>query len=673
MSDKEIPDTNPFLSSPDYQAEYRDMLAEQNINELRAIARERGIAIHGNRKEPIVEALASRFGSLHSVRAEIALLGTQPDANDLFSILTYLHLTLPPGYGLSAESIADLLVEKRWAKNGSAVRVQLKKLNRRGLLLSFSHRKVIYWILPQAVRTCLPRRPDLVPACPTDKSGQLQVHKRPSAHSSQMLYTIWEHIAQHHPKRRAPPPRQPIEDEWPQLKEWNHLASEIQDQTSYGTPRGRQTYSSALSKHPLTIPVPAYRLCDIDHELLGQLLPKGSAELQPLAAHASGQTGAGQARNVNEEIDFCYTLLAELDALSGGPGEPILAHKERFQQFLKLAPSEQARTVLRTWTVGATWSEMEIVLRSSDDLRLRRNPAYASYKPSHLYLEWRAGRQAVLRLLSVLEEDRWFSVKGFLKTVYEFAPKLLHTHSDRAVWWIESLKTKKQFGATFDDWQQSCGRFITAILTGPLFWLGAVVLGYANEATADGREPEAFKLTPIGSLVLGQRSTAAESEYQTARGAVVDIREDMTIDILPSHAPAQLHDLLHLIGDLVQATPERFVYRITADGVQEALEQGQTVESIAAALGQLSGSDVPTSWLDRMHTWSENHGKFHVYDDIAVVELADDYALVELLANTSLCDAIVFQFSPRLLAIRPETVDALVQEMEKRGYTPRVE
>jgi hypothetical protein len=47
--------------------------------------------------------------------------------------------------------------------------------------------------------------------------------------------------------------------------------------------------------------------------------------------------------------------------------------------------------------------------------------------------------------------------------------------------------------------------------------------------------------------------------------------------------------------------------------------------------------------------------------------------LQELLATTALQDYLVYQFSPRLVAIQPDAVDILVQEMEQRGYTPRVE
>ena len=59
-------------------------------------------------------------------------------------------------------------------------------------------------------------------------------------------------------------------------------------------------------------------------------------------------------------------------------------------------------------------------------------------------------------------------------------------------------------------------------------------------------------------------------------------------------------------------------------------------------------------------------------ENMTVLELADDLALREVLANTDLKDHIVHQFSPRLVVIEDSAVDKLVEELVKKGYTPRV-
>jgi hypothetical protein len=56
---------------------------------------------------------------------------------------------------------------------------------------------------------------------------------------------------------------------------------------------------------------------------------------------------------------------------------------------------------------------------------------------------------------------------------------------------------------------------------------------------------------------------------------------------------------------------------------------------------------------------------------VAVIELADDYALSELLASTSLAKHLLYRFSPRLIAVRAEGVDELRTDLIRKGYTPK--
>ena len=158
-----------------------------------------------------------------------------------------------------------------------------------------------------------------------------------------------------------------------------------------------------------------------------------------------------------------------------------------------------------------------------------------------------------------------------------------------------------------------------------------------------------------------------------ADAGALELNDDMTVKVIPGLAPAQLHALLHLLGELETTSPQQFIYRITAEGVLLALEQGQTIDRLLAALQHWCNQRLPPKWKDRMHTWSQNYGKLHIYDDISLIELADDYALQEILSNTSLREHLIHQFSSRLVAIHADAIDDLVQEMEKRGYTPYVE
>jgi hypothetical protein len=621
-----------FDLAPDFGAEYSEMLAYQTINQLRTIAKKRGIAVHGTRKDRIVEELASQLSDLDAVRAQIDSFDDTRKR-----LLSCLHLILTPGYGLDSGSIVDELFKRHKDTSRSLLHSHIVDLSQRGLLLTFKQRNLVYCSLPQAVRACLPPRTDLVAAYPAKQIAQLRVRETRASTSLQALYDVWNYLVEQRPTPHTAPARQPIEDQWPQLEGWNHLPGEIQELT-----RRRQPYY-ALTYESLTVPAADYGLRCVDRKAIRE------------------HTGRS-----DEEIEFWYALLKGLGAISENPGEPITVREQVFQKLLCVPPSAKMYAILYTWITNQNWSEIDVMLRTSQNIRLRRNLRYTTYKPSDMYQEWHTGRQTFIRFLSTLDQDRWLSINGFLKTIFEIAPNIIHIHADPAVWWFESLKTKKQFGTTFEDWEQSYGQFVLATLQGPLAWLGAISLGYKEGKL------EAFKLTSVGSFALGRRTTLAENKQPVPPSNVVEMQDDLSIAFDPSRVPAQLHDLLHSIGTLEEATPEQFVYRITADGVLIALERGRTVENLLASLRRWCGTDVPDAWKKKLHTWSENYGKLHVYQDITLIELADDYALQELMANTSLRERIIYQFSPRLIAIRPSDIEILVGEMEKQGYTPRI-
>ena len=623
----------PFSQMSDFRDEYRELLGQQSINELRALARRRDIEIRGTRKEPIVKELSDRLCNLQENRAQILELGDLGQ-----ELLTYLHLTLGHGYGFTSENIIGNLQRQRPEVSRRTVHAQLVDLTERGLLLTFKQSNLVYYMLPQAVRVCLSSRPDLVPPYPEQELEQIDIRERPAISAIQSLYATWTYVLGKRPRRQDARQREPIEDRWPQLMSWDHLPEEIQEITQ----RRRNPYN--LYNVSMTVPAAPYHLRRADLNALRE-----------------------ESLHSDEESEFGYVLLEGLGAIAAQPGDTIFCRQDVFERILSLPASVQMYAIAYTWINTRAWSEMDLLLRSTDEIRVRRNLMYSSFRPEDLYREWRAGRQTVLRFLSTLPEERWVSLDGFLKTLFEINPDLLHTNTNTATWWIESSRTRKQFGTTIEDWQESVGRFVLAVLEGPLAWLGAVALGYKDDRLVT------FKVTPTGSFVLRRRQTIVETGQQPVPQKAAQLQDDLTVTLVPGQAPAQLHDLLHLIGKLEDATPERFVYHITAEGVLLALEQGQTIESLLERISTWCGADIPATWHERMETWSRNYGKLHLYDEITLIEMADDYALQELKSNTSLRDHVLYEFSPRLVAIHPDAVDALVQEMETRGYMPHVE
>lgn len=687
--------------------EYRRLLSCQKIDELRAAARRWGVRIKGSRKSAIAGQLAAWLSDPNVIRAHIGEL------DDLgLDVLTYLHLTLAPDYGMDADNVVRGMIRQRehahqQAQEGglqpaglrpadasslnstagkeynAAIQGRIATLNQQGLLVPFRQKSATYYSLPTAVRFHLPARPELFGGPHQNAAllkSALTIRETTIGQRVQTLYAIWMAIAGGSPGAGAPlsrqafPPRKQIEDTWVSLKDWNNDPDEIANLEAglFGRRRSGSTRLNSLSIHAvdrsLTVVAPPRRLSDDD------------------LAFVRKQTGRPA-----PEIEFCYVLLEALGTLSGDPGQPVSIHKKAMYRFLRESSMAKVRTLWQAWTTSETWSEMEAVLRAAkpDTVRLRRSMVYPDFRPADLYGEWNVARQAVLRFLALLDEDRWVSIDGFLQAVYTVHPDLLHSRTDSAVWRIESPRTGKQFGTTIEDWLLGHGRFVKAMLQGPLYWLGFIRLGYSS---AESLVPQAFQLTPTGAYALGKRAAFPLEAPQPTRApepehvgdTVCSVTDDLTITLFPGRAPAELYDLVHAVGDLIEAAPDRFVYRLTASRVlswaEAAAHQStvpQTIEMLIAALSQ-GGSEggaqrqVAAPWQRKLRAWGQNYGQLHIYENLTLIELTDEYALQELLVSTSLREHIVHQFSPHLVAIQDDAVDQLVQDMERRGYTPRV-
>lgn len=621
-------DTNLLAGDDLYVKELESLLDHFKIDELREIARQRHVNLTVTRKEEIVEMLAAQLANRELVQIQVAQIDELSRR-----ILTFMHLAAPVGYGTPLAYIQPFGVQ---GQSNEAIRQRVDAMVKQGLLMAFSQKKLAYHVVPQIVRLCLPPVPNAMAPWPKDQAAHLNIKRYDFAMLSQKLYRMWTYLRERHPRRALLPPADPIESQWEHLAGWRHDPNEIAQVRKTG-----QYFF--IQNQTLSVPPAAFHLAEADHQALCRLL-----------------------NATVEEVEFYYALLAQMGAIYGQPGEAIQTERSLIQNLLSMPLDLQLAFVTSAWQATLDWNEMDGILRSVEDIGVRRNATYTTYKQQNLYEEWREGRQTVLRFLSLLQENTWVSVEAFQRTIHEIMPNLVHFMSNSGVWWLESTRKKRQFGAGFEDWLISYGRLVIAALIGPLAWLGAIELGYQ-----EGRLV-AIRLTPAGAFILGRRQTAFAPARPIDIKQAIRFNADLTADVMPGVAPIELYDLLGNIARLENATPQHLSYRLDASGIHRRFEQGDTAQSLLDRLAQLCPVPIPEPWQRRLRAWEANYGQLHLYQDIALIELADEFALQELLACTSLRERIIYQFSNRLLAISPAEIDGLVQEMEKRGYMPRV-
>jgi hypothetical protein len=353
----------------------------------------------------------------------------------------------------------------------------------------------------------------------------------------------------------------------------------------------------------------------------------------------------------------------------------------RMYTWMQLTPQEQSRQLFTLFAGFPTQIELDLARQTgfAASHNARSNPSY----PDFLKMLGMS-RFRLVRLLLLAPGQQWLEVESILRTLHGLQPGWWLEFNSRQkdpynqqIWekvpvWANAGR-KRLNPLVYEDWRKAYGQFYLTILTRTLHWLGVVDVAWRED------QPVAIRLAEFGEFLLNRRPDFALPAPQSGKPALFQ-HPDGTLELDLDLATPDLINLLMRIAVPVtnkvktgSSIPRRLSYQISEQGLSEAFETGWTVEQVIARLQ--SAADQPLSaWLvERMRTIWDHFGRLQIYEDMALIEFADDYCLPELLAGTQLSQILLYTFSPRLIAVRPEAVEKFVADLQAKGYTPRLE
>jgi len=98
-----------------------------------------------------------------------------------------------------------------------------------------------------------------------------------------------------------------------------------------------------------------------------------------------------------------------------------------------------------------------------------------------------------------------------------------------------------------------------------------------------------------------------------------------------------------------------------------------SADDVLAHLTELARSPVPERVQTQWQDWHSRYSQVRWYDNLTLIEFADDYILQELLSQTDLHEHVLFTFGSRLVALRAESADAVARHLVTKGYMPKVD
>ena len=608
--------------------ELRALLDDQSQNQLRAIAQRRGWTISQNKNEMVTQLL-------ENLRAAPAPDAFTPEEEQLLRLENTL-------FGLedapTAQSLNDL-----WKRRAGGDMTRLDKARRglesAGMLFECRSEagQLHYHWSPLLSSDALPHlRPKIV-SLVSAPDARWQIESN-AEYLLEQINTLLDLLAQN-PLPAHSPLRDPQIAQHPYFGAWAHDAQDVQKFTQ---PR----YVNQSITQGIHIPAPAV----IRDETLDGL----TTSLSLSNAEPSARL-------------YALWLAAMLNTAGLADLEPerLVLHARRAQEWHTFAPDAQLRSLWNTWRAGGTF---ELVwLEKFAHIQLQRAPFFAAqFTPHELNQEIGRARRFVVRLLAMLEPQMWYEWDTFAQYVQNLRPDFLHTAFNETHFWLATRDYFKYTAHNASHWDTAYRAFLAAMFQCALLWFGAIEIAY------DAGKFVAFQITPLGAWLLRNEPAElfpAPSPIPFDRNEpLVTWLDEKTFRVRGGAESANVLGAARLIAEPTNA---RLTFQFSTRALARSFERESTPDSIAQKFSD-AGAPLPDAMRTILNALYDNYGRVHLYEQLTIMELADDFIVRELLASTSLRQHILHQFSPRVVVIRDEQVEMFVQELEKKGYTPRV-
>ena len=292
---------------------------------------------------------------------------------------------------------------------------------------------------------------------------------------------------------------------------------------------------------------------------------------------------------------------------------------------------------------------------------LRRTPALQAEG------NWRndplLARRALLTILHGAEASSWYTISDLAALVKAVNPDFQRPDGDYHSWYLRD-ETSSQYLSGFESWDGVEGRLISFLITGPLFWLGAVSLAMAEDGPVSS-----FRLTPYGVAWL-----ANALPRELPRPARLAVNEVFSV-VAPLWLP--LNDRFRLLrftehagGSYDWGASTR--HRITRGSLSRARAAGVKAEAILKFLHRSSGDRVPPRIASALARWSQQGGAVRINRG-AVLRVEDAAILAGLRADPVIAPLLGELLSAQAVLIRETDLPGLLAVLAESGYTVRVD
>lgn len=265
-------------------------------------------------------------------------------------------------------------------------------------------------------------------------------------------------------------------------------------------------------------------------------------------------------------------------------------------------------------------------------------------------------RKAVMHFLSeIVPEQDWWSLDEFIEVIHTTEPDFQRPGGDYDSWYIRNDEGDYLRG--FESWSAVEGALLEYYFLGPMHWLGMVDLA-----------EDAIRLTAYGRAFVGIISWPSPPEPEDK----ITVQDDGTL--LVSRRVSRIDRFqVARFTSWQPVSDEPYVYKLDAQGVSQANQQGITTSQIATFISRALGdAPLPARIKQVLDTWQSGPTTSVTLERVLILRTTAPETLLRILDNPALRRYLGAQLGPMAVIVRADQWQPLREALVEHGIQAEI-
>jgi hypothetical protein len=336
--------------------------------------------------------------------------------------------------------------------------------------------------------------------------------------------------------------------------------------------------------------------------------------------------------DLQEQVPALQKLLSAANILNK-KNEP---QSEAVKKFLEASREDALSMLYTAWTNSQTFDELRMIPSIVCEGEWQNQPQVT--------------REFLLNLIRDIPQNKWWSLPAFLRDIKTKFPDFQRPAGDYDSWFIKRT-SDGQYLRGFAYWDSVDGALVKYVIQ-MLHWLGRANLASPEE----GKESTAFFLP----------SAFNETKDE---GRKINVASNGKISV-PRTFSRTVRYQLSRFCEWDEPKGDDYLYRVTAESLKRAHEQGLKAEQLLAMLVKYTNGTVPPALVKALKRWDANGAEARV-ESLLVLRVSKP-EIMEEMRKSKAGKYFGEALSPTAVIVKSGAIQKVMAELAELGLLAEV-